>query len=453
MSEEKKNTIGRDFTTWQLVWFATPAFLNNLCTSVFNSLDDGLFVSRYVGQDGLGGIKILSPIDNVRIAISHLLSLGGATLSAKKMGEGKQQEAKEIFTKVAMTAFCVGTLFSLLLNLFPQAVFNLFGADEVLSQYSIYSIRTVYAIIPLTLTNTCFNAYYSTAGKPSMGLLCSIVNGTINITLDIVLVVVLKMGVLGATLSTMIGDIVIFMIGLIFFCNRNHEIHFVRIRSSIIPTVTETAKSGLPQSINALSLGFTNTITNHQLLSYIGNNGVSANAIINDIRKIFSTSFVGFSTCVGPIIAYNYGEKNIKRLKTIMTQLLKIWLFGSVIFATAGQLLRKPFINVFLGDNDITEYYTLVYNGLTIEMFSTIFTAGCLMLSRIFISLSCSREATIQAVFRTLIFRALTIIVLPMAFGEDGIWYSMPLSELLSLSLGAVLLYCQRSKFGFGKEQ
>ena len=96
MCMEKTNIIGQNFTTFGLFKFALPAFFTNVFSQLFKSLDDALFISRYAGTTALAALNILVPLDCIRLAITHLCSLGSATISAKYMGEGRQEEAKQI---------------------------------------------------------------------------------------------------------------------------------------------------------------------------------------------------------------------------------------------------------------------------------------------------------------------------------------------------------------------
>ena len=99
-----QNRIGQDFSLWQLIRFAFPAILTNLCTQLFRSMDDGLFVSRYVGERALSSISLLSPVNSVIMAFAQLFAIGASTLSAQCMGRHEQKEAKRIFTRICIVA-------------------------------------------------------------------------------------------------------------------------------------------------------------------------------------------------------------------------------------------------------------------------------------------------------------------------------------------------------------
>ena len=186
------NTIGKDFSTFGLFKFALPTFFTNVFSQIFKSLDDALFISRFVGPKALAGLNLLSPLVSLQVAFSNLCSLGAATISAHHMGRGNQKQAKQTFSKIVIGTIVVGGIFSLIVNLFSKPILIFLGANDDLYQYSIYQIRLVYSIMPIILLNSVFSLYFSTAGKPKVGTLCSIVNGTVNILLDIILIPYLK---------------------------------------------------------------------------------------------------------------------------------------------------------------------------------------------------------------------------------------------------------------------
>ena len=450
-NEEKVNTIGKDFTTFELFKFALPAFFTNFFSQIFKSLDDALFISRFCGPKALAGLNILSPLISIQIALSNLCSLGAATISARYMGEGKQKEAKQIFSKILVGAVVIGVVFSILINIFSKPVLTFFGADEELYGYAIYQVRFVYTIMPIILFNAVFSLYFSTAGKPHVGTICSIVNGTINIVLDIILIPYLKLGVMGAGIATATGEIVVFFIGLFFFLNRNNEIYFVKPEGDIIKPCLECFKYAMPQCVNSISFGFTNFIINRELLYFIGANGVAANAIISDVRNILTTGLIGIAASVSPVVAYRYGERNVPKLKQAFISITKICLYTSLALVIIGMFVRYPLIQIFMSEDTSIDFYNMAIFGLTIEIFSIPFISGNFTASRLCIALNNARLSTIISLVRNLLFRTLTLIVLPVFFGVNGIWFAVPSGELLSFIFVIIVVYINRDNYGYGK--
>ena len=449
MEHKTDNRIGQDFTLGGLLKFSLPSMLNNFFSQLFKTLDDGLFVSRFAGKSALAGINILNPFHFFQFSLNNLFAVGASNLSSRKMGEGDQQEAKRIFSRIAVVAFITGLLFSLSLNLFSGPLLRFLGADEELAAYATISLRTVFLISPITLLNAVFNSYYSTAGKPSMGLLCSTVNGTINIGLDILLVVVRRMGVLGACISTVSGELVVFVIGLTFFLNRNNEIHFVAPEGKYLPTAVASAKNGFPQFINSLSLSLSALVTNYQLLRYVGNDGIAANSIVADLLRILTSLFFGYTLCVGPIISYNYGAKRPERLRKLLRQNAIIWAGCSVVLTVTGLLCRRPFISIFMNPNENSQvFYDLTYFGLTIQYLSLPFFSGCVIIPRLLTAVNQLRASMTIAIIRNVVLRLLCIMVVPLFLGYRGIWVAGLICEFLAFCVDVFVLWRHRDSYG-----
>jgi putative MATE family efflux protein len=449
--ETATNRIGRDFTFLQLIQFALPAILTNLCQQLFRSLDDGLFVSRYVGEKALSSISLLGPMNSLIMAFAQVFSVGASTLSAQRMGNNEQAEAKRIFTRMIILGLSVGAVFALMFHIFCDPLCRFLGADDELIANSRIYVRLVLTDAPVNLIGAIFSSYYSTAGKPQMGLLCSIVNGSCNIIFDIILIAVMRLGVIGSSLSTVLGEVAVALIGLIFFSSKKHEIHFIKPQGRYLSTFRDTWKSGFSQFINSISFGVIGFVTNKTLLSVFGANGVAANTIINDLRTILNAAFVGYVTCIGPVIAYNYGSKNAKRLKRILSYNLYFWLFGTIAVTIIGQLLKGPLISIFFGENASKELYDMTYLGLTIEFCSCIFTCGCIFIMRMFVALGTPKTASILTVSRNFIVRMSMLLLLPAIFGSIGIWFAIPVAEFISFCIGAALVIANADNYGYGR--
>ena len=445
------NRIGQDFTTLGLFKFALPGFIMQMFNQVYKSLDDALFISRYVGEKALAGFNILNPITCIQLAFAHLFSLGSSNISARLMGEGKQKEAKRIFSRMVVSAFVFGSIFSLIVNLLSDQLLSLLGADAELKSYAMYQLRIVLSLTPLTLMSSVFTNYYSTAGKPKMGLICSIIQGVINIGLDYLLIVRLNFGIIGAAIATAAGEIAIFIIGICFFINNNNEIHFVKPEGKYVETCVECFKYALPQFINSLSIALCTLYTNYLLLDYIGSTGIAANAIITDIRAIITAGLVGIAISTSPVVAYNYGNKNTVKLKRILKSILKIALFGSFALICFGLIMRKPFISIFMSKESTQEFYDMAYLGLTIEIFSMPFIAGCVQTSRIFIAFGNTKVASVISISRNLIIKIIVLFIMPKLLSTLGIWLAVPMGEGIAFMLCALLLYINRNNYGYGK--
>ncbi|MBR6234028.1 MAG: hypothetical protein IKQ98_09480 [Erysipelotrichaceae bacterium] len=452
MANERDSKIGQDFTLWSLLRFAMPGLLTNLFTRIYETMDDALFVSRFVGQNALAGIKILAPIDGLTFAISTIFGIGASTYAATQMGRGKKKEASKIFTEIIIVALALGSLIAAVMILFDDQILHFLGAERTIIQYTEVYVAITFVALPFKLASMSFGAFYSAAGKPSMGLYNSILSGIINVVTDYVTIVLMDMGVSGAAIATSLGHFATFLVGVFFYRNQDNDISFVRPGNTYIQSFLESFHYAFAQVTNSLTMAFTMLIVNRTILFYLGTDGIAARSIVNDLRQILNAAFIGYAATVGPIIAYNYGAGRPKMLKKILSYNLKVWFFGCTGMMIIGQLLKRPLISLFMNPETFTQsFYDLTYYGLTVELFAPIFTAGCIMINRMFVALGAQKTATVLSILRNFVFRLSTTFILPRVFGPYGIWYCFPLAEALGFSCAAIAVIRNADNYGYGK--
>ena len=451
MNKEETSKIGQDFTLKELLKFAMPGLLTSMTSRIFETLDDALFVSRFVGQNALAGIKILMPVDGIILALTHIFGMGACTYAATEMGKGNNEEAKRIFTRMIRMSMGIGIAIASLMIIFDDQILSFLGAGRDIIQFTEVYVAITFVTLPFKLASMSFGAFYSAAGKPSMGLFNSILSGVINVVTDYITIVVMGMGVAGAAIATSLGFIANFIVGIIFYLNKNNDICFVKPESGYGKTLYESTHYSISQVTNALTMSMTAFVVNRTILFYLGSDGLAARSIVNDIRMILNSAFVGFATTVGPIMAYNFGAGRPKTLKKILYHNLKIWFFGCVGLFIVGQCLKKPLVGLFMNPNTLTQsFYDMTYFGLTVELFAPIFTAACIMANRMFVALRAQKVSTVLSLLRNVVFRLVTIIMIPKLFGANSIWFCFPISEALSFTFYVIAIFRNADNYGYG---
>lgn len=452
MERTEQSKIGQNFTLGSLLVFALPGLLTNFSTRLFETLDDALFISRFTGQYALAGIKILMPIDGMIFALTHIFGLGASTYAATKMGRGERQEANRIFTRVHSIAVLMGVTLAIGMLSFDDEILLLLGAEESIIDYTKTYMSITFLTLPFRLASMGFGAFYSAAGKPSMGLFNSILSGVINVILDYILIVRMGMGVKGAGIATATGHIATFLVGFAFYLSGKNDIRFVKPQGKYFQTFWESFHYALPQITNSMTLSLTSLVVNRTILLYLGTEGLAARSIVNDLRQILNAAFIGYATTVSPILAYNYGSGRVKMLKRVLGYNLKVWFFGCSFMMLLGQLFKEPLAMLFMNPETYTEtFYHLTVFGLTVEFFAPIFTAGNIMVNRMFVALRAQKVATVLSLLRNFVFRLSITLILPRLFGGNAIWFCFPLSEALGCLCCAIAVWRNADNYGYGK--
>ena len=225
MSETK--TIGRNFTTPQLIRFVMSPVLTQFALSLLSTLDDGLFLSRYAGQNALAAFSIAFPIFLIIGALGELFC-GISIVCSTKMGAGNSEEANRDFTTVVLTALITGLCLSVILKLNEDVIIRALGATDILFPYikDFMSIAGWY--LPLMLITNLFSRFYVPAGKPQFNMLTLLMSSFCNFFFDWLFIARLQWGMRGAAFANLIGHLTLTIFGLLFYSSRIAEIGFSR---------------------------------------------------------------------------------------------------------------------------------------------------------------------------------------------------------------------------------
>ena len=440
---EKVNTIGKIYTIGELIRFAAPPVLAQFSMSLLSTLDDGLFLSRYVGTNALAAFSIAWPIFMIFIALSELFN-GASVLCSTKMGEGKGEEANKDFTSVIIMAALFGCVFSLIGRAFMDPLIVFLGGTDILFPYikAFLSIGVWY--IPLILVNHIFSRFYVPAGNSKMSLYITLTNSLCNFFFDWLFIVRMGLGMVGSACANLIANIVVFIIGMIFFSRKSSEIHFSRPDHNMLSTLWQSIRFGFPPFLTNVAVAVNVFIANQVLLYVSGEDCVSAYTIINNIQFMFMSGVWGLTGAVSPIVSYAYGEQNRDKIRTIIRQIIIVTggLIGIIILAYL--LGKNPLLKIYLKSDAGEHVRQMASQGLTIAPMGFLFFGYNVLAIDTFLALHQKKTSTILSVLENIVFANLTILTLPYLFGVIGVWFAFPVGEILTF--GGTLFFVLRSR-------
>ena len=440
---EKINTIGKIYTTKELILFAAPPVLAQFSMSLLSTLDDGLFLSRYVGTNALAAFSIAWPIFMIFIAMSELFN-GASVLCSTKMGEGKSEEANKNFTAVIIMAVLFGCVFSISGSIFMDPLITFLGGTDVLFPYikAFLSIGVWY--IPLVLVNHIFSRFYIPAGNSKMSLYITLINSLCNFFFDWLFIVRMGLGMVGSACANLIANIVVFIIGILYFSRKRSEIHFSRPDGSMFSTLWQSFRFGFPPFLTNVAVAVNVFIANQVLLYVSGENGVSAYTIINNIQFMFMSGVFGLAGAVSPIVSYAYGEKNREKIRTIIRQIITVTGGLIAVIILAYLLGRKPLLLIYLKSDASEAVRQMADQGLRIAPLGFPFFGYNVLAIDSFLALHEKKISTILSVLENIICANLTILTLPYLFGVTGVWFAFPAGEILTFA--GTLFFVLRNK-------
>lgn len=441
-----KNSLEKDFNFTGLLRFTFPTIIMMVFTATY-SIVDGFFVARFVGTDALSSINIAFPLFNAVLAIGVMIGAGGSALIAKKMGEGKSQEAKENFTLLVATCFVIGVILMVAGGLSMEALMRFLGADEVLLPGCMtYGYLLLPFTIP-TLLQMAFQYWFVTAGKSSLGLKLTIGAGITNMVLDYVYIAVFGWGIAGAAVATGCGILVPSMVGLVFFArNKKGTLHLVKPRWDG-QVLIKSCTNGASEMVTELSNAITTFLYNIVMMRLAGSDGVAAMTIVLYLDFLLKSALLGFAMGVGPVFSYNYGSQDHAKIKKFFKYSLKFVSVTSACLFTFAFLFAPQLSSIFAEEGTVV--YDLAVKGFKLYCFGFLFTGISIFSSALFTAFSNGSVSATISFFRTFLFIVVGLLTLPNIIGITGAWIAGPIGESIAMlvSLLFLLLFRKRYKY------
>lgn len=442
---ENQDMYKKPVTLKNILRFAVPTIAMTVFMS-FYTMVDGLFVSNLIGTDALSAINLTAPIIQLVTAISTMLATGGSAVIMKKMGEQKGNEAKEDFTFLILINVVVGIIMCIFGYLAMQHIFAGMNLSTDIEHYCIeYLSCYLIFTVPILLMNN-FTLYMIASEKATLSFVCSVAGGVLNIILDYMLIAVFDLGISGAAIATGLGYSVTAVVGLFVFSQKRNLLHFKKpvFRFKVL---INAVTNGCSEMATALVTGIITMMFNWTMLHYVGENGVAAVTIIMYVLMFASSLYTGYAYGVAPMLSFYHGEQNHEKLKKLVMISFKVIAFICVITVIVSFVLTKPLVSVFARpDNPV---YDLAVTGNRICTIALFFIGFNIFTSGMFTALSNGVVSAILACSRSFVFMLITMIVLPLLLGVNGIWLATPVAELMALILSVFVFLKYKKKYGY----
>ncbi len=430
----------------RLLKYTVPSIIMMIFTSVYGVVD-GFFVSNYTGKTSFAAVNFIMPVLMVLGCVGFMFGTGGSAVISKTMGEGDRKKASEIFTFIVIASAVLGTALAVIGMFVLKPLAVLFGADGKLLTESVFYGKIILAALPFYVLQFEFQCLFATAGKPKLGLFVTAAAGIANMVLDALFVAVLKWGLGGAAAATAISQVLGGIIPVIYFARKNTSLlRFVKFRFDG-KVLLKTCTNGSSELMSNISMSVVSMLYNVQLMKYAGENGVAAYGVLMYVSMIFQAVFIGYSVGSAPIIGYNYGAQNHSELKGLLKNgFLFIGICAVFMFA-AGELLSRPLSLMFVGYDE--ELLDMTAHAFSIFSFSFLLSGFSIFGSSYFTALNDGLTSALISFLRTLVFQIAAVLLFPIIFDLDGIWFSIVAAEIMSVTVTMLFLILKRKKYGY----
>lgn len=441
-----KISLSDHFNIAKLLKFTFPSIVMMIVTSIY-SIVDGFFVSNFVGKTPFTAVNFIMPVLMILGTVGFMLGAGGSALVAKTFGEGEDERARRIFSLVIYVSMILGVTLAALGIIFMPNVARLLGAEgELLDNCVLYG-RVVLVGLPAFILQMEFQSFFITAEKPTLGLIVTIGAGVTNMILDGLLVGIFSWGLIGAALATVISQMIGGFIPIIYFARKNSSILKLGKTRYDGKVLLKVCTNGSSEFMSNISMSLVGILYNAQLLHYAGEDGVAAYGVMMYVSMIFCGVFIGYSIGSAPVVGYHYGAGNSDELKGLLKRSVAIICVLSVMMTALSVILSAPLSHLFVGYDK--ELYELTSHGFIIFSLAFLFMGMAIFGSGFFTALNDGLTSAAISFLRTVVFQVAAVLIFPLFWGIDGIWWSLVAAELAAVAVFVIFLTAKRKKYKY----
>ena len=441
-----KIQLSDHFTFRKILKFTLPSIVMMIFTSIYGVVD-GIFVSNFAGKTALAAINLIWPYVMVIGTVGFMMGTGGTALISKTLGMGDKKKANEIFSM--LTAVCIGSgvVLSALAIVFMEPVAKLLGAEGDMLHGCVVYGNILMIAAPAYIIQFAFQSFCVTAEKADLSLTMTVASGICNIVLDALFIAVFRWGLVGAAVATSFAQYFGAVIPLVYFLRPNPSLLRLGKFRFDGKALLRTCTNGSSEMVNNLSMSLVSMLYNLQFMAYAGEDGIAAYGVVMYVNLIFMAIFIGYSIGSAPLIGFNHGAQNHKELKNVTAKSFVILAVSSVVMTGAAILLAKPLSAIFVGyDKALME---MTVRGFAIYSLSFLLCGFNIFGSSMFTALNNGLISALISFLRTLVFQIAAVLLLPLIWELDGIWFSVVAAELAALLLTTVFFLFNSKRYQY----
>ena len=441
-----KIQLSDSFDYKKLLRFTFPSIIMMVFTSIYGVVD-GFFVSNFVGKTPFAAVNFIMPFLMILGTVGFMFGTGGSALIAITMGAGDKERAKRLFSLFIYVSAICGILIGALGIVVIRPVAAWLGAEgELLDNCVVYG-RIILAVLPALILQYEFQSFFITAEKPKLGLAVTVAAGVANMVLDALFVGVLRWGLVGAAAATAISQSVGGIIPLVYFGRPNTSLLRLTRTKFDGRALLKACANGSSELMSNISMSVVGMLYNIQLMKYAGEDGVAAYGVLMYVNMIFLAAFIGYSVGVAPVIGYHYGAGNHGELKGLLKKSLVLIGIFSVGMVVLAEGLARPLALIFVGYDP--ELLDMTLRGFLVYSFSFLFAGLAIYGSSFFTALGNGLVSALISFLRTLVFQVAAVLIFPLIWGLDGIWFSIVAAELVAALVTVAFLAGKRKKYHY----
>ena len=438
-----ENPLGSEPVSTLLRRFAVPSVIAMLVSALYNMVDQ-LFIGHSIGVLGNAATNVAFPLSMVCTSIGLLCGIGGAANFNLCMGRKDPEHAKSYVGNAISMLAILGVILCVAVQLFLRPMMLLFGATPDVIDYACTYTRITSIGFPFLIVTIGGSNLIRADGSPKFSMLCNLVGAIVNTILDPLFIFVFHMGMAGAALATITGQILSF--ALVVFYLRGFKTLPLSL-SDLKPNMAcwaRIAALGATPAFNQVAMMVVQIVMNNTL-TYYGSNSVYGSdiplacaGIISKVNMLFFSFVIGISQGLQPIVSFNFGAQKYDRVKDAYKKAVFAATAISIVAFLCFQFFPRQIIGIFGSGSE--EYLHFAERYFRIFLFFTFLNGIQPVSSNFFTSIGAPKKGIFLSLTRQIIFLLPLLLIFPYFFGIDGVMYTAPIADLAAASVSIVMV-------------
>lgn len=438
-----ENELGGEKISTLLRRFALPSITSTLVSSLYNIVDQ-IFIGQGVGYLGNAATNVSYPFSTICLAIALLVGIGSASRFSLFLGQKRPEEAAKVAGSGVVLMAAAGLLYAAIGESLLEPLLRIFGATaDVLPYARQYAGVTLLGMPFLIVTNGLSNLIRAD-GSPKYSMLCMVSGAVANTILDPIFIFICEWDVFGAALATVIGQLLSCALAVSYLW-KFKTIQLVRsdFRLSLHNTL-RTFAMGISSCVNQVAITLVQIVLNHSLtyygaLSIYGTDiPLAACGIVMKTNAILLSIIVGISQGVQPLIGFNYGARQYKRVREAYLLAIRWNFLVSAIGFCLFQFFPYPIISLFGSGDEL--YMEFAVKFMRIFLFMVLVNGVQLLSSNFFTAIGKATRGLLLALTRQVFFLIPMLLLLPLWFGIDGVMLAGPIADFIAFVVSVVFV-------------
>ncbi len=456
----KQFDLGKEKINKLLLAFSIPCVISMLINSVYNIVDQ-IFIGKGVGTLGNGATNVIFPLIIIFNAFAGLVGNGASAHMSLKLGEGKKKEASKVVGQAIVVTFILSICLGIVSYLFLPKLVYLFGCTDTVYEYALDYGRIIILGSPFMIIYTALSNIIRADGSPKYAMGMLIIGAVINMILDPLFIFTFDLGVKGGALATVIGQVVSFMITLLYlrkFKTIKINRESLRLNKNVFVTLSLGLSSFITQStVLVLFVFMNNVMTKYGALSKYGSDiPLSVYGVMSKVNSLFISTVLGISIGAQPIVGFNYGAGNEERVKETFKKVLLINFIMGFFFNLVFICFPKQIAGIFIVKTDPSYSLFMEFAQMMCHSFFLVIFLNALEItgSILIQSLGKVKKATALSFIRQIIlFIPISLFLcIVLDKGVYGVLYAGCISDVLCFIIAIFVIGSEYKKFGKNKD-